>query len=128
MTAAGADLLTVRQVAALLAVTEDAVGELIADGRLAADGGLVDPVSLRSWVLTRPPDRAADHPTPGQLAALHAKAGELDRRDREPKGTWKRAILDRASAQHGRRIESARELSSEEAAWVLDALAAEVER
>jgi hypothetical protein len=66
--------------------------------------------------------------TSGQLRALHAKADRVDKAREWPRGTAKKQALAAASQQFGRDLSSVRELSEDEASWLLDLLEEEQER
>jgi hypothetical protein len=60
--------------------------------------------------------------SPGQRGKFHAKCDELDALFEEPKGTVKRATLEAASKEFGRRITSVDDLSYSEMSWAIDRL------
>jgi excisionase family DNA binding protein len=131
-------LLSVREAAETLGVGQRTVERLLASGELprvkVRARTLIDPQDLRGFVARHRSGSLAGASLPGgritagQNSALHAKAGELDRADREERGTWKRHALAAASRRFGREIVSARELSHDEAVWVLDMLEEELQR
>lgn len=97
-----------------LAPTEDGTYTLVVSGI---------PAAVVSEHRTPPaPERISD----GQLRALHAKANDLDRREGQPLGAWKRQALLAASMKYGREITSALDLTSGEASWLLDWLEEEL--
>jgi hypothetical protein len=61
-----------------------------------------------------------------QISAFYGKAAELDRILDRPFRTGHNLALAKASAEFNRRIESVKDLSYEEASWILDELSAEV--
>ena len=131
-------LLSIRDTATLLGVSERTVQKLLHDGTLPrvkiGARTLIDPQDVRGYVVRHRTgsvagvERSAGKITVCQQTALHAKASDLDRADHEQRGTWKQHALGAASRQFGRDITSARDLSYDEAAWVLDTLEEELQR
>jgi hypothetical protein len=65
--------------------------------------------------------------SPGQTAALHARAGELDGLRSLSRGQSKAAAMRAAGAEFGREFVSANELTFEQCSWILDHLADQIE-
>lgn len=61
-----------------------------------------------------------DPVTRAQIVCLHARADDLDRKREQPRGTAKAAALAAAGKEFGRELESSRELTIDEASWVID--------
>lgn len=128
-------LVSRREAAQLLGVSVRTIDRLAAGELTRVKIGrrtLFDPLDIRRYIARcRRPGAGAEAAerriTDGQLRALHAKAYELDKRDGERPGTWKRSILMRASARLGREIESAHDLAVDEAIWILDELERELQ-
>ena len=126
------ELLTIAEVAAILKQHRRTVERKIEAGRLRAvrlgsHAGAplrVEASELRRYVHGEPRP-APPQLTDGQRRAFYAMVGNLERRDDEARGTWKRRALVWASARFGRTIESTNELESGEASDVLDWLAKE---
>lgn len=129
-----AGLLSREQTAEQLGVGLSTVKRLIAAGDLPTvkigRRTLIDPRDLRALVdrhRSDAPPAEPDVPSHRMIAALAARSDQLDRRTGEPRGTWKRAIVLRASRQFEREIPvSWGELTYEEASWALDQLGDEL--
>ena len=124
-------LLTTRQAAEYLAVSERTVCKLRETGELR---GLkirgcrrYDLAELARLVDAVSPPAQTEPITERQLRALHAKAGDLDRKLGVPRGTSKRQALELTPRLLGRHVRSARELTVDEASVLLDALEARLE-
>lgn len=61
-----------------------------------------------------------------QISAFYGKTDELDRILERPHRTGHNLALEQASKHFGRRIQSVKDLSYDEASWILDQLSAEV--
>lgn len=61
-----------------------------------------------------------------QISAFYGKTDELDRILERPHRTGHNLALEHASSQFGRKILSVKDLSYDEASWILDQLSAEV--
>lgn len=124
-------LLTTRQAAAYLAVSVRTVEELRASGELRGvkirGCRRYDVAELDGLIAAASPPRPPEPLTEKQLRALHAKAGDLDRRLGVPRGTTKQQALEQTPRLVGRLVGSARDLTVDEASVLLDALEARLE-
>ncbi len=128
-------LVSVADAARLLAVSERTVERMLEAGeltRVRVRGSVrVERDELEALIRRgRQRRRSIPDPEPitnGQLRALHAKASDLDKRHDSPRNTAKRAAMQAASHRFGRAFNSALDLTSAEATWVLELLEEQLE-
>lgn len=126
-------LLTTRDVAAALSVSETTVKRLARDGVLTrlkvGRSTRFDARELARYVAGLAPqaDEQAAPISPGQLRAFHAKANDLDKALEQQRGDSKTAALRVASRRFGRTIRSASDLTAAEASLILDHLDEELQ-
>lgn len=122
-------LITVAEAASRLAVHEDTVRAMLRDGRLSpvriGRAVRVEEAELEALVSRGRPRRNAPPATQqsltsGQNRALHARAGDIEKRAGLERGTAKRRALAAASLEFGREIEGARQLTEDEASWTIE--------
>lgn len=126
-------LLTTEQVAERLQVSTSTVKRLVAAGDLqrlkVRTSTRIDSSDVDAYVARLRGDRHDPKVagiTEGQLRAFHAKANELDRMRKQPRGTAKAEILERAPDLLGHVVESAGDLTAPEASALLDELDAQL--
>lgn len=127
-------LVTVRDAARLLSVSERTVWQLLEQGKLTRRKvGRATRVSVqdlhtfaRGGVLLVPAQPVVEEPevSPGQLRAFHAKAGAIDLARRWQKGEAKRRALEQVRERFGLDVvPHADGLSQRQASWAIDLLA-----
>ncbi|MEZ5101179.1 MAG: helix-turn-helix domain-containing protein [Thermoleophilia bacterium] len=127
-------LVTVREAARLLSVSERTIWQLLEHGELTRRKvGRATRVSVRDLhtfarggVLLVPAQEPLEEPdaTTGQLRAFHAKAGAIDLARRWEKGEAKRRALERVRERFGLdEVPHADGLSQRQASWAIDLLA-----
>lgn len=125
-------LLSVREAAGQLGVSERTVCRLLTAGELPrvkiGRRTLIAPQDVRAFVHRRRGGEESREAqvTDGQLRALHAKTGALDRLTHQERGSWKRAVLAETAVRFGRELEHANDLTAAEASWLLDRLEEEL--
>ena len=122
-------LLTVAESARRLAVHPDTIRNLIDREQLIAvrigravriEERELEQLVTRQRPRRQPPAPAAVKASGGQGRALHAKANVIDTARGSKSGTAKAEALATCSQQFGRQITSSRELSEDEASFVLE--------
>ncbi|MDQ3672701.1 MAG: helix-turn-helix domain-containing protein [Actinomycetota bacterium] len=126
-------LLKVADVADRLDVSPKTVYRLLAAGELkrikVRSSTRIDERDVEAYVAAQNGKDKSAAPIPltdGQLRALHAKAGELDRRLGYPRGRSKASALAHVAEWSKRTVESANDLTSIEASIALDWLESEL--